>query len=111
MVFVRGANQPQVGRTDAIASNPFEIPAFDDPQQLHLNIHWHIANLVQEQARPVCHFKLARPTLATGAGESARLVSEQFTFNERSAEHTSELQSLMRLSYAVFCLKKKHTHE
>src|SRR3546814_8022699 len=26
----------------------------------------------------------------------------------RSEEHTSELQSLMRLSYAVFCLKKKH---
>src|SRR3546814_9735709 len=32
---------------------------------------------------------------------------------DRSAEHTSELQSLMRISYAVFCLKKKkkkHTH-
>src|SRR3546814_5939690 len=28
---------------------------------------------------------------------------------QRSEEHTSELQSLMRLSYAVFCLKKKHT--
>src|SRR3546814_6274687 len=28
--------------------------------------------------------------------------------NERSEEHTSELQSLMRISYAVFCLKKKH---
>src|SRR3546814_9024679 len=27
---------------------------------------------------------------------------------ERSEEHTSELQSLMRTSYAVFCLKKKH---
>src|SRR3546814_10175850 len=27
--------------------------------------------------------------------------------NHRSEEHTSELQSLMRLSYAVFCLKKK----
>src|SRR3546814_5210932 len=27
----------------------------------------------------------------------------------RSEEHTSELQSLMRISYAVFCLKKKHT--
>src|SRR3546814_6669145 len=26
----------------------------------------------------------------------------------RSEEHTSELQSLMRISYAVFCLKKKH---
>src|SRR3546814_5507041 len=28
----------------------------------------------------------------------------------RSEEHTSELQSLMRTSYAVFCLKKKQTH-
>src|SRR3546814_4192342 len=27
----------------------------------------------------------------------------------RSEEHTSELQSLMRISYAVFCLKKTHT--
>src|SRR3546814_4242909 len=32
-------------------------------------------------------------------------------FNGRSEEHTSELQSLMRISYAVFCLKKKnHPH-
>src|SRR3546814_2538524 len=30
--------------------------------------------------------------------------------NRRSEEHTSELQSLMRISYAVFCLKKK-THK
>src|SRR3546814_9569940 len=29
--------------------------------------------------------------------------------SRRSEEHTSELQSLMRLSYAVFCLKKKNT--
>src|SRR3546814_4148703 len=29
---------------------------------------------------------------------------------DRSEEHTSELQSLMRISYAVFCLKKKNTH-
>src|SRR3546814_6474558 len=28
----------------------------------------------------------------------------------RSEEHTSELQSLMRISYAVFCLTKKHKH-
>src|SRR3546814_5698879 len=28
----------------------------------------------------------------------------------RSEEHTSELQSLMRISYAVFCLKKKKNH-
>src|SRR3546814_1664130 len=36
-----------------------------------------------------------------GAHASGRSVSE------RSEEHTSELQSLMRISYAVFCLKKK----
>src|SRR3546814_4785846 len=30
--------------------------------------------------------------------------------SSRSEEHTSELQSLMRISYAVFCLKKKQTH-
>src|SRR3546814_3823267 len=30
---------------------------------------------------------------------------------QRSEEHTSELQSLMRISYAVFCLKKKKTHQ
>src|SRR3546814_6623218 len=32
-------------------------------------------------------------------------------FRARSEEHTSELQSLMRISYAVFCLKKKNTHK
>src|SRR3546814_7372773 len=30
---------------------------------------------------------------------------------ERSEEHTSELQSLMRISYAVFCLKKKNAQQ
>src|SRR3546814_8392274 len=34
-----------------------------------------------------------------------------YSANKRSEEHTSELQSLMRISYAVFCLKKKkETH-
>src|SRR3546814_4666955 len=32
-------------------------------------------------------------------------------FQKRSEEHTSELQSLMRISYAVFCLKKKKKHK
>src|SRR3546814_10591540 len=31
-------------------------------------------------------------------------------FNKRSEEHTSEVQSLMRISYAVFCLKKKNNN-
>src|SRR3546814_2228921 len=40
------------------------------------------------------------PTRARGAVERDR---------RRSEEHTSELQSLMRISYAVFCLQKKKT--
>src|SRR3546814_7114059 len=34
-----------------------------------------------------------------------------FAKSRRSEEHTSELQSLMRISYAVFCLKKKKTYK
>src|SRR3546814_2971865 len=34
-------------------------------------------------------------------------ISREYPPNLRSEEHTSELQSLMRISYAVFCLKKK----
>src|SRR3546814_6091463 len=40
-----------------------------------------------------------------GAGKQARLGQDD---EARSEEHTSELQSLMRISYAVFCLKKKN---
>src|SRR3546814_5581469 len=44
--------------------------------------------------------------------EQVREVSVQGRrlFIPRSEEHTSELQSLMRISYAVFCLKKKKQH-
>src|SRR3546814_1295692 len=40
-----------------------------------------------------------------------RLALKASSFSERSEEHTSELQSLMRISYAVFCLKKKTKHK
>src|SRR3546814_5329530 len=39
------------------------------------------------------------------------LISENQGCFPRSEEHTSELQSLMRISYAVFCLKKKKTNK
>src|SRR3546814_8824766 len=41
------------------------------------------------------------------AGQNARAHKESANHRHRSEEHTSELQSLMRISYAVFCLKKK----
>src|SRR3546814_2547293 len=37
-------------------------------------------------------------------------VAGRYSDLGRSEEHTSELQSLMRISYAVFCLKKKNTN-
>src|SRR3546814_3347198 len=37
----------------------------------------------------------------------ASLAQCSYELRQRSEEHTSELQSLMRISYAVFCLKKK----
>src|SRR3546814_10441189 len=39
--------------------------------------------------------------------EQAFFLMVQLPYLQRSEEHTSELQSLMRISYAVFCLKKK----
>src|SRR3546814_2675729 len=46
-----------------------------------------------------------RPSRLFSAGPDGPLHREA----KRSEEHTSELQSLMRISYAVFCLKKKKT--
>src|SRR3546814_1994147 len=41
---------------------------------------------------------------------ASRMVCDPFSVRDRSEEHTSELQSLMRSSYAVFCLKTQRTH-
>src|SRR3546814_1535720 len=69
------------------------------------------------------------PRVMAEIGTIFRIGAETFyylgytdrAFTPRSEEHTSELQSLMRISYAVFCLKKKtynkhrtytkHTHK
>src|SRR3546814_3186903 len=46
---------------------------------------------------------------AGGASQGGRAAADAARSAPRSEEHTSELQSLMRISYAVFCLKKKNT--
>src|SRR3546814_7986880 len=66
-----------------------------------------------------------RPTkLARALQELGRLIKSLYMLRfiddetyrrrilvQRSEEHTSELQSLMRISYSVFCLKKKNTNK
>src|SRR3546814_7105888 len=55
------------------------------------------------------------PSLQTASTQAppnpVRLVNGNFYQPERSEEHTYELQSLMRISYAVFCLKKKRQYQ
>src|SRR3546814_13025136 len=59
------------------------------------------------------HSTICSCVITTNVWFSLQLQSSQFrqvqlqAIHSRSEEHTSELQSLMRISYAVFCLKKK----
>src|SRR3546814_3461052 len=49
-------------------------------------------------------------TLALSRTRISENAAAAIGVGSRSEEHTSELQSLMRISYAVFCLKKKKKH-
>src|SRR3546814_9277070 len=46
-----------------------------------------------------------------GAADTQAEIERRIVPDARSEEHTSELQSLMRISYAVFCLKKKKSQK
>src|SRR3546814_4870588 len=52
----------------------------------------------------------AAGTLNAVKSQLQKLHQARMDTSKRSEEHTSELQSLMRISYAVFCLKKKKTY-
>src|SRR3546814_7130027 len=54
-------------------------------------------------------FRIASNTASSCPGLATSHDAKMDADSSRSEEHTSELQSLMRISYAVFCLKKKNT--
>src|SRR3546814_1423440 len=72
----------------------------------------HVGSLVQIMLLRRLQQAGHKPVVLMGGGTTR--IGDPTGRDERSEEHTSELQSLMRTSYAVFCLqknKKKHTTE
>src|SRR3546814_8592609 len=76
-----------------------------------------LAQLEDDQAIEVVSIPLEGKSsiadhMVIASGRSTRQVGAMAQkLAERSEEHTSELQSLMRISYAVFCLKKKNNNK
>src|SRR3546814_8186531 len=60
---------------------------------------------------PAITAKRPTPAMSSGARCTLPPASASRFASARSEEHTSELQSLMRISYAVFCLKKKKNEQ
>src|SRR3546814_15943659 len=89
--FLMIRRPPRSTRTDTLF--PYTT-LFRSEQYFHLASH----------PVPANHIRLSR---TRGANRRARRGWDHVRRQRRSEEHTSELQSLMRISYAVFCLKKK----
>src|SRR3546814_19080961 len=93
--FLMIRRPPISTRTDTLFPSPtlFRSLVMDERGQVVLAVQ-----IGGSQVDP--HLAGDRPVLRSGPAISGRRA-------RRSEEHTSELQSLMRISYAVFCLKKK----
>src|SRR3546814_1325911 len=91
-----------------VVTIPTNLPVqrIDEEDEFYKNTHDKfraIAKSIKE------HADKGQPVLVgTVSIEKSELLSEFLHQEKRSEEHTSELQSLMRISYAVFCLKKKN---
>src|SRR3546814_5741361 len=73
-----------------------------------LNDHPKISNKTKEKVRAkALELGYRRNKLASGIRNNKTYTIGMIVPRIRSEEHTSELQSLMRISYAVFCLQKK----
>src|SRR3546814_7017703 len=67
--------------------------------------------LVAVHLRPQQYARVAIAPRHVAQWATFRAAADFLHLEARSEEHTSELQSLMRISYAVFCLKKKTKHK
>src|SRR3546814_3941415 len=81
-----------------------EVSGVDLRQPLGKEVRAMVNRALDERGILVFHGQDLDPIAFGKAVENFGALMEQ----QRSEEHTSELQSLMRTSYAVFCLKKKN---
>src|SRR3546814_10889252 len=96
MTRARAEELGAVGLGPARQTRIIKLGALSDHQPRRLKIH------------PAFRERMLNPLiLADQTAEYDALLR----IGDRSEEHTSELQSLMRISYAVFCLKKQNTNQ
>src|SRR3546814_1353771 len=93
---------------------PLEVPGFDGGDRTSIALpkaQRDLLDALEATGKPVVIVLQSGSAVALGEnGRKANAILEAWYPGEkggRSEEHTSELQSLMRTSYAVFCLKKK----
>src|SRR3546814_7878542 len=112
-----GDDEALLGAAGALLA---EVRAEMDRQQFHnaLTKVWEVvgdANRYIDHAAPWTLRKTDPARMATVLYALAEAIRRLAILCQRSEEHTSELQSLLRISYAVFCLNKKQvthtTHE
>src|SRR3546814_6551345 len=82
--------------------HPPELPRTENPDRRSRRQWRHSGRSATDS---VCAARHAASRAPSASSAVARIAAAS-----RSEEHTSELQSLMRISYAVFCLKKKKQH-
>src|SRR3546814_1309810 len=91
----KGSEELALGRLDHFRNADGKSPTADIRVEMQKTMQRHAAVFRNDEL------------LGEGVTEIAKVYQRM---QDRSEEHTSELQSLMRISYAVFCLKKKNTN-
>src|SRR3546814_6980854 len=90
--------------TFELQGRAFETADVRDLNDWHAKLNGMLRNLHDDRLSIWTHLVRARVEQYPGGNFRSRFA------RDRSEEHTSELQSLMRLSYAVFCLNKKKSN-
>src|SRR3546814_9807897 len=83
------------------------VPVLGNPKQFPVHRIYCVGRNYEEHAKEMGFTGREPPFFFMKPADALVVVPEGATGQMRSEEHTSELQSLMRRSYAVFCLKKK----